>query len=235
MPMPATTHTVRLAVATLCTLAAGLATLPAQALTLGQSDTFEDGSTQGWQAGPAHPLPPSVVASGGPAGAGDHYLRLQAIGGAGPASRLAAENIAQWTGNYTAAGVTALTLDAANFGSTELWLRLLFDGSDGTNFARAWSAVPVVLPAGSGWQTLRFEISPADLQVQGGGNVALALSDTYSIRLFHSTASTFPGGTVVATLGVDNITAVPEPAAAWLLALGLVGLALHRRRGAPTA
>lgn len=215
--------------------AASLAVAPACAVTLGQSDTFEDGSTQGWRAGPAHPLPPTVIATGGPGGTDDAYLQLQAIGGAGPASRLAVENIDQWTGNYMAAGVTALTLDAYNFGPTDLRLRLLFDGSDGTNFARAWSTTPVLLPAGSGWQPLRFEITAADLTVEGGGSVALALSQTYSIRLFHGTASNFPGGAVAATLGIDNVTAVPEPAAALLLALGLGALGLLRRRPACSA
>ncbi len=213
--------------------ATSLALAPAHAVTLGQSDSFEDGSTQGWRVGPAHPLPPTVVATGGPAGAGDHYLRVQAIGGSGPASRLAVENIGQWTGNYTAAGVTALTLDAINFGPTDLSLRLLFDGSDGTDIARAWSTTPVLLPAGGGWQNLRFAITPADLTAQGGGSVALALSDTYSIRLFHASASVFPGNPVVATLGIDNVTAVPEPAAALLLALGLGALLLRQRRLAP--
>lgn len=214
--------------------AAILAVAPAGAVSLGQSDSFQDGSTQGWRAGPAHPLPPVLVATGGPGGAGDAYLKLQAIGGAGPASRLAVENNLQWTGDYTAAGITALTLDAYNFGPTDLRLRLLFDGSDGTNFARAWSTTPVLLPAGSGWQPLRFEITPADLTAEGGGSIGLALSQTYSVRLFHGTASSFPGGAVVATLGIDNVTAVPEPAAALLMALGLGALLLRRLR-APSA
>ena len=210
-----------------------LATLPAHAVSLGQIATLQDGSTLGWRAGPAHPLPPTVITTGGPGGAGDAYLQLQAIGGAGPASRLAAENILQWTGDYTAAGVTALTLDAFNFGPSDLSLRLLFDGSDGSNFARAWSTTPVLLPAGSGWQPLRFAITAADLTAEGGGSIDLALSQTYSVRLFHGAASNFPGGAVVATLGVDNITAVPEPAAALLMALGLGALLMLRRRRGP--
>lgn len=215
--------------------AASLAAAPARAVSLGQSDSFEDGSTQAWRAGPAHPLPPTVISTGGPGGAGDAYLRVQAIGGAGPASRLAVENNVQWTGDYIAAGVTALTLDAFNFGPADLSLRLLFDGSDGTNFARAWSTTAVLLPAGSGWQPLRFAITPADLTVEGGGSVTLALTQTYSIRLFHGTASDFPGGVVAATLGIDNVTAVPEPAAGLLMALGLGAVLWLRRRPAAAA
>lgn len=206
-------------------LAATLLAAPAQALNLGQSDSFESGTTLNWRVGAPHPLPPSVLATGGPAGADDGYLLLQAEGGGGPASRLAVQNTDQWSGNYIAAGITALTMDVFNFGPASLSLRLLFDGDDGTNQARAWSAVPLVVPAGSGWQRLVFPILPTDLRAAAGGSVNLALSSAYSLRLYHGVNSSFPGGAVVATLGVDNITAVPEPSAAALLVLGLAGLA----------
>ena len=53
-------------------------------------DDFEDGTTAGWHVGdPAqHPAPPVNVSTGGPAGAGDAYLQLQALGGSGAGSRL---------------------------------------------------------------------------------------------------------------------------------------------------
>lgn len=209
---------------------AALLATPAHAVSLGQTDTFESGSTLDWRVGSPHPLPPSVVAGGGPGGADDAYLLLQAEGGSGPASRLAVQNTDQWSGNYLAAGITALTMDVYNFGPASLSLRLLFDGDDGTNQARAWSAQPVVVPAGSGWQRVVFPILPSNLRA-GSGSVNLALSSAYSVRLYHGVNSSFPGGSVVATLGVDNITAVPEPASALLLALGLGALVLRRRRG----
>lgn len=215
----------------LMTLAAALLAAPAHAIVLGQIDTFNSGSTQDWRVGSPHPLPPTVSTGGGIGGADDHYLLLRAEGGSGPASRLAIQNTEQWSGNYIAAGITALTMDVNNFGSSSLSLRLLFDGDDGTNSARAWSAVPLVVPAASGWQRLVFPVTAADLRAAGGGNVQLALSSAYSVRLYHGVSSSFPGGSVVATLGVDNITAVPEPTSALLLALGL-GVLVWRRRGA---
>jgi hypothetical protein len=210
--------------------ATGLGSLPAFAVTLGQIDTFATGATAGWRVGPAHPLPPSIVATGGPAGAGDRYLLQQAIGGSGPASHLAIENRAQWAGNYTAAGITALTMDVANFGDTDLSLRLLFDTFDG---ARAWSTVPLAVPAGSGWQSLYFPIGPNDLNIQGGAGIGAGLSQVVAIRIFHSTSPGFPGEAIVARIGIDNISAVPEPPAALLLALGLGALAWRRRSSLP--
>jgi hypothetical protein len=51
------------------------------AVTVGQVDTFEDGTTQGWVAGvlgAVHPVPPAN-ALGGPAGANDNYLLLTSL------------------------------------------------------------------------------------------------------------------------------------------------------------
>lgn len=60
----------------------------AQAVSRGQIDTFS-GSLQGWFAGggpvgAVPPVPPQVVASGGPAGAGDPFMLITANGSAGP-------------------------------------------------------------------------------------------------------------------------------------------------------
>lgn len=131
---------------------AGL-TLPqgANALSLGQVDDFEDGTTQGWAVGPPHPAPPANVASGGPAGAGDNYMQLTAIGGASAGSRLAAFNISQWSGDYLAAGITGFSIDLNNLGSTDLSLRLGI--SDGGSNAAISGAVTLL--AGSGWTNVQ--------------------------------------------------------------------------------
>lgn len=205
---------------------------PVQAVTPGQVDTFENGTTLSWSVGANHPVPPTVMASGGPAGTGDHYMQLQAHGSGGPASRLAVRNGAQWAGDYTAAGITALTMDIFNFGPSDLSLRLLFEAGSPTLTDQAWSTVPVLVPGGSGWRSVVFPVTASDLSAAPGSQVADALAGAVAIRLFHGTLPLFPGEAVVATVGVDNITAVPEPdtCAMMLAGLGLLGLAVRRRR-----
>lgn len=218
------------------------------AVTIGQTDNFEDGTTQGWVTGllgAVNPVPPTNVATGGPAGGNDNYLRLSSLGGTGPGSRLVGINLTQWGGDYTSAGVVAIAMDVNNLGATDLFLRLMFeDPTVGPPSNTAFSTEAILLPAGSGWTSVIFPILATDLTA-GLGSVAAALSDATTLRLFHGTSAAFPGEAVAAALGVDNIsalgsdgsgggggggTSVPEPGALGLLGLGLAGLAMRRRR-----
>jgi hypothetical protein len=191
-------------------------------------DDFEDGTTEGWHVrDPGHPAPPVNVPTGGPAGAGDAYLQLQAFGGTGAGSRLSVLNTEQWTGDFT--GVPAIAMDVNNLGQTELALRLLFVNFPDTPALPptdvAWSLAPVIVPSGSGWNHVVFSLSTANLFAPFG-TVGGALADVDELRLFHNPASFFGGPTVggapvAAMLGVDNITAVPEPSSMLLMLAGL--------------
>jgi hypothetical protein len=191
----------------------------------GQIDDFEDDTTMFWAGGAG----PANVSTGGPAGAGDNYLQLVATGGNGPGSRLGAYNDLQWTGDYVSEGVTAIEADVRNFGATgSLSLRFLFFGAGG-NFT---STVPIMLPNDGLWHHVVFGVTPADLTaVDCGFDVNATLSGTNRLLLRHQVGppdGQFAGTAVVGELGVDNITAVPEPSA--LAVLLVCSLALRRRR-----
>jgi hypothetical protein len=63
------------------------------------------------------------------------------------------------------------------------------------------------------------------------GDAGSALANTTVFRIYHSTSGEFPGEALAASIGVDNIQAVPEPASTALMLAGLgVVAAVARRR-----
>jgi hypothetical protein len=216
-----------------------LPTTPASALAIGQQDTFEDGTTQGWLTGllgAPTPFPPENFPTGGPDGAGDAYLQLTSSGTQLSGGRMTAINVSQWTGDYIAAGIGAIRMDLINLGNTDLSLRLLFANPQAAPpTALAISTDAFLLPAGSGWTTVYFSIAPEDLTALLGSPVA-ALPGATEFRLFHSPTPNFPPDPAAAQLGVDNILAradavVPEPASALLFGAALCSwLGLRKRQ-----
>lgn len=196
------------------TMACGLFAGSAAAVSLGTTDTFDGGSTEGWSTGDPSPNPPVAI---------DGYLLITSTGISGPGGKLVAWPGDDFDGNYLAAGVRALAMDLNNLGPTPLSLRLYLDGPLGST---AVSRSAIVLPAGSGWISVAFPMLPAAFD--GPGN--LVLGNVSQLRLYHGVAASYPGGNIVAQLGVDNVVAVPEPGVAWMLAGGLAALALMRRR-----
>ncbi len=194
---------------------------PVSAVTLGQTDNFEDGTTQGWLVGllgASHPKPPENTPSGGPGGVDDNFLLLTAVGGNGAGNRLSVINLAQWAGNYPAAGVNTIWMDVNNLGGADLSLRLLVaDPAGGPPNNQAFSTNAIVVPANSGWTSVVFPLGVADLTASFG-TVTAALTNATELRIFHRPAAAFPGEAVVAQLGVDNITAAPLPPTVLLLA-----------------
>ena len=219
------------AVALLC--AASWLSSEVHGATLGQVDTFS-GSIEGWFAGggpfgQVPPVPPQVIATGGPAGAGDAFMLVTASCGDGPGSRLVAMNATQWAGDY-AAGITALTMDLRNLGNSDLTIRLfLEDPLPGPPANTAVSSVGITLPAGGGWTPVMFPVGVGDLTVLEG-DLSTLLTNVTLLRLFHGSAVGFPGESVVGALGVDNVRAVPEPGSLLLFLLGATGLAFAARQ-----
>jgi hypothetical protein len=216
---------------------ASLLCIPAflRGATIGQIDTFQDGTTDGWFAGGlgmgmVPPIPPHVVTTGGPSGAGDQFLQITAVGGVGAGSRIAAINTAQWAGNYLSAGIAGIGMDLKNLGTTELTVRLLFeDPMGGPPVDEAVTTFGQVVPVGGGWLHAFFPISPAAFTTISG-NVNTLLAQTTLMRIINSPTPE-DAITIVGTLGVDNIQAVPEPSSLLLVlpAMALGALKLRRK------
>jgi hypothetical protein len=212
---------------------AGLWPLCASAVTQGQKDDFESGTTQGWQVGAAGSGGPSPVnvTSGGPGGATDNYMRLTSTGTFSALSKLVAFNTSQWTGAYDNS-VGGISMQLANFeagpsGNTTLQIRIaLRDASFNQYVSRAFP-----LPADGQWHTATWNLNPTDFPSISGGNINTGRNNILEMRLMHSLGGTsFTGDTIAAIVGVDNITAlpVPEPGVA---GLAIVGLLAMQRRG----
>ena len=219
-----------------------LAALPAALfaqVSAGKTNTFEDGTTQGWfinalgMGSPPDEVQPTNIATGGPAGADDNFLRLTSLGGDGAGSRLMALN-ADWSGNWLAAGITHVRFNAINFGTTDLTLRLIVEDPIPGPPQNIAASSGVLLASGSGWQSIEIDLfGPSGLTALLG-TVDGALTNATIIRLYHNSTLDFPPQPIAAQLGIDNFTAiaaeVPEPSVMMLLAAGMAALALYRRR-----
>ncbi len=193
---------------------------PAQAITNGQTETFSGGPANWWGLSSFE-----VLGDGGPAGGGDAYLHNYSTS---PGGWLAVNNIQQWAGNYTAAGVTAVEADLINQGSVELQVRAFVHGSGGA-FS---STIPFLLPADGQWHHVTFGVTPAELTWgpgSGAGDVYSTLQRVGLFSLRHQVLFTDGNGTqTTGSWGIDNVRATPEPAS--LISLLLLGVLMLSRK-----
>jgi hypothetical protein len=203
---------------------------PANAIVNGQLDNFEDGTTMGWAGNMLQ------IRTGGPAGAGDHYLELTADG-AGSGGRLTTFNLQQWLGNYIAEGVNAIEIDLRNESTTTLSIRVAFKAQNLMN-SPGYLSAPVILAAGSGWQHFSISISAANMIPIGGPAAYNTFFSTGigDARIINEAGATnLNGDFVTGQLGIDNIHAVPEPAAVMFVAGGLFLVTFRYFRSAARA
>jgi len=203
-------------------LSSGVVAAPALAITLDQVDDFQDGTTQDWSGGSF----PTNVADDGPDGAGDSYLEVSAND-----FHLGARNQVQWTGDYLAEGVDEIVFDLNNFGPDAVALRVSVSDLS-TTFT---TTNETVLAAGSGWVSVSFFLTDAELtRTQGIEALDQTLADVANLLIRHDPDPISPPGEanfVTAMLGIDNVTALPEPRLSLGLAIGLpVVAALARAR-----
>jgi hypothetical protein len=188
------------------------------AVTIGQIDMFQDG-LDNWQGGVGGF---SVAPSGGPAGAGDHYLQLNS--GASPLPpRMTAFNDSQWLGNFTAAGVTSVVVDLLNSGTTSLSMRVAIREAAGGSTTPGYASTnPFILPADGLWHHAVFDLNAASLTgFNSPQPLSVDLANVKDFRILDSAALSGVGDIVTAQVGVDNVTAVPEPSAFVLIVIAV--------------
>jgi len=186
------------------------------ALTLGQIDTFQDGTVQNWDAGlggvePQYP--PEIIPGGGPEGINDAFMQIESVEGDLPGSKISVFNLVQWAGNYPAAGVNAITMSLRNTGPNGIYARIVVADEWSAAFRDpdnlAVSTQPLFLPPHGDWVTAVFSLRPNDLTVLRG-NLETALTNAHGLRIIHNDQATFPPPTITARLGVDNIKSVRQ-------------------------
>ncbi len=220
--------------------AAMLCATSARAIVNGQIDTFEDGTSDFWMNGMGN----LAVSTGGPGGAGDHFLQIVADGN-GAGGKLVGFNSNQWTGNFTLAGVNAVEMDLKAFsiiGASTLTIRIAFRSATGA-FTSAGasgyvSPVAFTLSADGQWHHAIFNFSSLTPINSSGGipplPLATFLTGPAEFRIINAVSATsLIGDNIISVLGIDNIHAIPEPgslAALGGLALGAVAFGRRRRR-----
>ncbi len=211
----------------LTSLACLLVTSAGRAAVLHQVDDFQtDATTLGWGGFKEFLTGPPERWDSGQFGSGDFYLAQSAFG-----YHMATRNSDQWSGDYLAAGIRAIELDANHISGIEfVALRVGLVGPGG--FFSSIDPTPI---APGLWNHYEFGLTASDLvHVDGGtGNLADTLSAVEKLLLRHDVAA-LPTGRgshpehITGTMGFDNITATPEPATITLMLIG--GLSLLGRR-----
>ena len=203
---------------------------------IGQVDDFEDMSTEGWgsaiRGGVSNPNPPDNIVD--PMDAANRILRIRSSGGGGAGSKLAAIALdGQWDGDYVAAEVVAIQLDAINLGSSPLFLRIVLREAGNTAVSKQPLQLPAPTPAEDEWVRHEFSLDPAALDCSG----TCGLTNVTEVRIISSAnGGSFRGDPILGSVGVDLITALPEPVAAMqgAAALGVIALLSRSRWRRPT-
>ena len=184
----------------------------------GQIDDFESGTTLNWANGGA-PQPLNIT-TGGPAGANDNFLKVTADG-SGSVGKLTVFNRSQWLGNYLGQGINEIDMDLENLGSTPLTIRLAFKSTT-SNGAPSYLSAGFALPADAIWHHAAFQITPGSMiAVSGPTAFSTFFTSEAEMRIINEAgAANSNGDVVVSQLGIDNITALPEPSSLILAASG---------------
>ena len=217
-------------IATIALLAAA-GTATAQ-ISTSSIDTF-DADNEGWRVGAAGTAPafnPGTSFNGEPG-----FLSHFSDGGGPNGKWLMWSEESDWTGDYTDAGVTDISLWANGVSGSDTIMWLGFDGPGG------WFFTPgQALSIADDWSRYEFDIEASDLiYAAGSGGTATAADTLANVTQFEiftgpgpvsfaSRGDLLRGGTSNNVIWFDNIAALPTPGTAAVLAFG--GLLARRRR-----
>jgi hypothetical protein len=190
---------------------------PVAAITLGQVDDFEDGTTQNWTG-----ASPENVANAGPGGAGDNALFVKADGSAaGSGGKLVVVNRGfQWDGNWTSAGVVQIGMDVRNPNALPLSMRIGIGGPGGVSGGGTVaygdthvSTQAITVAADNAWHQIAFPAAASNFTTltPANGDIAAALASVVHFRILHNPAVDFVGAAVDGDFYVDNIRAIGAP------------------------
>lgn len=207
-------------------LIAGSTSATVKAITLNQTDDFQSGDDN-WAGGSVTGTP-----SGGPGGASDLYLQVSS-GSFGGDVRLITHNDAQWLGNYTTAGVDEITAELMNFGTLAIPIRAVIRESAGGSSTPGYASSPFTLPADGQWHLATFSLTTGMTGFNSPQSLATDLASVGDFRILSSVSASGIGDVINAQIGIDDITAVPEPSTLILGAFGVLSLGgLLARRNA---
>jgi len=217
-------------------IAVGLMATDAVAISTSSLDTFAT-TNEGWQIGKAGVQPTQVSGTGPDSQIG--YLSHLSDGGSSNGKWLMGNDQPRWQGNYTAAGVTGISLAAkVSSGSSPVSMRIAFDGPGGW-----FSSSPVSV--GGGWNTYSFSLTQAGFShvAAGGGTGTFADTMAAVTRFevlsgagavgYRAAGDIVQAGISTNTILIDTIAAVPEPSALALMAAvpaAVIGDLVRRRR-----
>ncbi|NLX13384.1 MAG: hypothetical protein GXY44_06990 [Phycisphaerales bacterium] len=178
----------------------------AEAIVLGQVDDFQDETAIRWWSGTASV---SKIATGGPAGLGDQYLQVSTT--AYPEGRQLMVNNRMWGGDYVMAGVHSLEVALLNLNPFPLEIRILAPSMD---YGVYTSSTAFLIPSDGQWHHTVFSLLEDDMTWVGGsaGDYSMAMRNILSLTIRHQPGEpAYNGPAIVASFGIDNIRATPEP------------------------
>jgi hypothetical protein len=193
----------------------------ASAITLGQQDNFEIVGMQdgldNWRNGSG--TDPSIVniATGGPAGSGDHYLQVSSgtFDNQFYRPKLVTFNTSQWIGDYLTPAIGAIAVDLQNFSPADpntstLSMRVAFWQGFSTGYAT--KAYPLVNDGQ--WHRVYFSLAQSQMTADGApdsyANLLSAVNgELAQLRILNAQQPVTSGDSGNFRVGIDNVTAVP--------------------------